>query len=470
MSIINTNTKALIAQNHLKKTQSSLNQTIERLSSGLRINSAKDDAAGQAIANRMSTNIRANNQISRGINDGISLTQTAEGGLEEINNMLQRSRQLAVQALNDTLSNSDRAAVHSEFVQLRTEIDRIAAQTEIFGKYPLARPRDNPPEPPKLGDTLPATSKFPVNSGTVSFSSGVISVAYIPKEATNIRLEINDRGLNDDIQIFTTSGKHIVGTRIEGNQSTWEQNNVTKSNFKDQVLTTQNGFNSDAVYNDDDLLSGEKSDPNAPFTGLINDMNVKYSGDGNRQNGGPDLIEYVEIDEIKEDLILLVTGRGAFNATLSWDSMPELQLVPTPPNPPPYSYPIEIATSANYGDELKMVTINPTPSDSKSLGIDTTALDPYELAELALSQFDQALEKINTYRGEYGAMHNSFNSISTSLATQTLNLEAARSRIQDADYAQEVSNMTKSQILQQAGNTVLAQANQIPEGVLSLLS
>lgn len=96
MSIINTNTKALIAQNHLKKTQGSLTQAIERLSSGLRINGAKDDAAGQAIANRMSTNIRANNQISRGINDGISLTQTAEGGLEEINNMLQRSRQLAV--------------------------------------------------------------------------------------------------------------------------------------------------------------------------------------------------------------------------------------------------------------------------------------------------------------------------------------------------------------------------------------
>lgn len=191
------NALTLTILNQQSKSASRLSQAIERLSSGLRINSAKDDAAGQAIANRMTANLNANNVITDGMKDGLSLMQTAEGGLNEINNLLQRGRQLAVQAANGTLSDADRTSLDGEYQQIRAEIDRIASSTQIFGLYPLA-PAEPGPQPAKLGNTLPLAEKFPDENTQYQFPSGVVSLAYIPTGAKNITITIDSLNADDD--------------------------------------------------------------------------------------------------------------------------------------------------------------------------------------------------------------------------------------------------------------------------------
>ncbi|MDU3077916.1 MAG: flagellin, partial [Mixta calida] len=169
MATIYTN---LLSANVLKnqaKDAPSLSQTIARLSSGLRINSAKDDAAGQAISNRMTANIGADTVIARGLDDGISLSETADGGLDTISNLLIRGKELAIRSVNDALSDSDRQSLQDEFQQISETIDQIAGTTEIFGKYPLASAV--PELPVKLGNVSPATSKFPVPGNNYGFSS-----------------------------------------------------------------------------------------------------------------------------------------------------------------------------------------------------------------------------------------------------------------------------------------------------------
>lgn len=235
-----------------------LAQTIERLSSGLRINSAKDDAAGQAIGNRMFANINADKAISRGLDDAISLAQTAEGSLSDVSAMLIKAKSLAIQAANGTLSQSDRDSINQEYQQILGTITQISEQTEIFGQYPLAT--DKPVLPPQLiGDVMPLDRKFPVAGTDYSFSSGVIPLAYIPAGSTNITINIDSLGLDDDLQIFTRDGKHLAGTPLNGPDAdyTWVSRGITDgAKATASVLTAKNGFSSGAVYDDSQLIDG----------------------------------------------------------------------------------------------------------------------------------------------------------------------------------------------------------------------
>ena len=274
MAAINTNVMSLVTQNNLNKSQSSLSTAIERLSSGLRINSAKDDAAGQSIANRMTAQIKGLTQAARNANDGISLTQTAEGNLNEINNNLQRIRELAVQAASDTNTTDDRVSIKTEIAQRISEIDRI----------------------------------------------------------TNT-----------------------------------------------------------AKYNGIDLLKGSAS--------ISIQVGANTSGD---------------------DAISIGT-----NALIS--------------------------------------------SSSTDLGVNALDVTTATNATTSIASIDAALKKVDTARSNLGAIQNRFESTITNLNNTVNNLSSARGRIQDADYATEVSNMSKAQILQQAGTSVLSQANQVPQTVLSLL-
>ncbi|MEC5318501.1 flagellin [Brenneria populi subsp. brevivirga] len=482
MTSINTNMLSLTVQNKSSHSASALSQSIERLSSGLRVNSAKDDAAGQAIANRMTANLNADDVVARGVNDGISLMQTAEGGLSEINNLVQRARELAVQAANETLSDTDRASLNGEFQQLRAEIDRIAFSTTAFGKYPLA-PSTQREQPVNLGNTPPLAEKFPVSGASRSFPSGIVSLAYIPAGAKNLTITIDSLGADDDIQIFSRDGNHLAGTPLTGSDAdiVWRQNGITDAAAaKLHVLTEDNAFLSSANYSDSDLAQGGASfNLNGSATASYNGMTITYSGDGDRYENdstgkfndgvnGAERHERVHIDATTEDLIVMVIGQGAFTGVATWDELPNPTQLPPPPLPP-VSTPTDIVVSADYGEEVQAVTINPTPSDSESLGLKDAALDPFEEARKALGSFDQALEKINGYRGEYGSQINRFEAIRANVAQESITTAAARSRILDADYAQEVSAMTKQQILQQASSSVLTQANQVPETVLALL-
>lgn len=478
MSVINTNLAALGGQDNLKKSQSSLNTSIERLSSGQRINSAKDDAAGQAIANRMETNLRANTTINRGVNDGISLMQTAEGGLDGINDILHRSRELAVQAANGTLSDADRASLNAEYKELRDEIDRIAMGTEAFGKYPLASAESRLGETQSMGDLFKDSGNKLMGLG-----SGIEPVTFIPTGAKNVTITVDGLpGAEDDIQIFSRSGKHLVGTPLE--DYTWKANGVnTADDLKTQIFQSSEkdlGFFSDAEYDASDLFYIDP-DADAVFSDQLEDGETKsyegmtfvYTGDGDRFSSDTDAndgstdgthsIERVNIDEVKEPLILVVTGTGIFNVQAEWDDMPASDTIP------PANSATEIVVSAQYGEKVDTITIEPTPADHVSLGLEDVELDPIEKAREAMAKLKEALNQVDGYRGEYGALANRFDSAIENLTTQSINTAAAKSRIMDTDYAQEALAMVKLQVLQKAGTSILAQANQTPQNVLSLL-
>ncbi|WP_299261683.1 flagellin [uncultured Kushneria sp.] len=479
--------RSLPISNQLDKSQRSLNQAIERLSSGLRVNSAKDDAAGLAIANRFQANLNADMQITRGVNDGVSLIQTADGGLENINGLLQRARQLAVQASTETLADSDRAALQQEFTQLRAEIDRVANDTTIFGKTPLA-PATPQPLPVKLGDTPPASEVLEPQFRP--YASGVKSVAYIPVGTQNFRLEMDSLAYDDDIQLFTTDGRHLIGTPITGENTdhVWQHQKIESEADADRLLmNSSEGFKQNAHYDSSGLQdgTGQYDTTHLPVTVNYNGMQIHWSGDGDRQypetagqsgsgfnNGRIDdnksQLEVLTIDEVTEDLLIFVVGEGNFNASATWDHMP-LEYTPPPPPTGPVSIDTDIVVGADFGSDLQKITIRATPSDSKTLGLEDTGLDPAEKARAALGDLDRAMDRISEYRGSYGALQNRLEDVTETVADKQVITADALSRIMDADYAVEVSNMSRVQITQQAGTAVLAQANQRLDSVLALL-
>ncbi|WLI79085.1 flagellin [Kosakonia sp. H02] len=479
MQAINYNEMTGLNLTARKTTASTLQESIERLSSGLRINGAKDDAAGQAIANRMRSNASADNVVSRGLDDAISMGQTADGALNTIGELLIRAKSLAIQSGNSTLTDSDRQSIQDEYQSILNNIQSISESTEIFGSYPLAT--DSPELPPVLiGDVPPLKVKFPVQGSDYSFSSGIVSLAYIPAGAKNIAITIDSLGLDDDIQLFTRDGKHLAGTPINGSDPdyTWSSRGITDSaKATSRVLTGANGFENGATYDDSQLIEGGASwSLNGSATLSYNGMTISYSGDGDRYETGPayndgsngsNRLERLQIDNVTEDLVVMVVGSGSFTSNLTWDSLPEPTI--TPAEPPKQSRPWEVVTSASFGDDIKSITMETTPSDLKSLGLTSTDLLTMQAANGAMGKLDTALDTVSSYRAQYGAYINRFESNKSVLAQQNVATQAAKSRIEDADYALETSKLAKAQILQQSQDAVLKVANQSAENILSLL-
>ncbi|MEP1213764.1 MAG: flagellin [Marinobacter sp.] len=370
---INTNVASLSAQNQLSKSQDLSNQALERLSSGLRINSAKDDAAGLAISQRFSTQIRGLDVASRNANDGISLAQTAEGALVEVGNNLQRIRELAVQSANATNSSSDRAALNAEVEQLASEIDRVANQTNFNGT--------------KLLDG--------------SFS-------------------------NQLFQVGADAGQTIgVGKIVDANAD-----GLGSAMFADAVTgTVDDAAVSGLTINDItiDDVAANTGDAAAKAVDLAKAINDKFDQTGVYAEVSDTTLTLTSV-KAGEDLVIggTVTGTG-----LTADT-----------------------TAAADGTETFV----------KDLDVSTFAG-----AQKALEIADAALEEVTTARADMGAVQNRFSSTIANLATTSENLSAANSRILDADFAAETAKLSKSQVLQQAGISVLAQANARPQQVLSLL-
>lgn len=308
---INTNVASLNAQRNLGASQSNLNKSMQRLSSGLRINSAKDDAAGLAISDRMTAQIRGLNQASRNANDAISMAQTAEGALQESTNILQRMRELAVQASNDTNTSADRTSLNAEVSQLLSEIDRIASTTSFNGQVLL-------------------------NGGFSGSNNGAV------------------------FQVGANAGQTITVNVGAANQSA-----------------------------------------------------------------------------------LGLAGVASTNTTVT-----------------------TYATGSLGGGTMSIATGTSTVANS---GVAALNINTFTAAQSAITTIDAAINTIDTIRGDLGAVQNRFESTIANLNNVAENLTAARSRILDADIAQETSAMTKNNILQQAGVSILAQANQAPQLALSLL-
>ena len=333
-----------------------------------------------------------------------------------------------------------------------------------------------------LGNVAPVNTKFPVANKDYSFTSGIIPLAYIPAGSTNIAITINSLGADDDIQLFTRDGKHLAGTPINGSDAdyTWVSNSINDTaSANTRLLSQANGFQSGATYDDSQLIEGGAAwDINGGASLSYNGMNITYSGDGDRYedsttggfndgNNGTNLLERVTIDNVSEDLIVVVVGNGSFTSKLTWGNLeaPTAQ----PASPPKKSIPYQVVTSANFGDEIRSTTLEPTPADTKTLGINDARLDTVQSARSSMGKLDNALAKVDGYRSQYGAAINRFESSKSVLAQQKVATQSAQSRIQDADYALETSKMIKAQILQESQNAVLKIANQAPENLLSLL-
>ncbi|MGO3700223.1 MULTISPECIES: FliC/FljB family flagellin [Halomonas] len=401
MSVINTNITAMIGQQNLSKSQSALSTSMERLSSGLRINSAKDDAAGQAIANRMSSQITGLSQAQRNANDGISVAQTAEGALNQVNDNLQRVRELTVQAQNDTNSAEDRKSIQDEIDQRLTEIDRISEQTDFNGVKVLA-------------DDQSLSIQVGANDGES------IDVVLEKITAGTLNLDsFNVNGPDGALTALDTTAGGAAEAAFEKAYGTATSINTTTVAAFDADLATELGVGADAIT-----------------TGTT--AQVDEAGNW-----------YVDV--------VVETNNAAEINSLNLQGLE-----------------MEAGTAKTFRVALDPADANITgTADTAAFTVDGSTLGAKDLLSGAtanpMEQLDSALKQVDELRSGLGAIQNRFESAITNLQTNETNLSAARSRIEDADYASEVANMTRAQILQQAGTSVLAQANQMPQNVLSLL-
>jgi flagellin len=382
MQVINTNVMSLNAQRNLTTSQSSLATSLQRLSSGLRINSAKDDAAGLAISERFSSQIRGLNQAQRNANDGISLAQTAEGALGQVTNNLQRIRELAVQSANATNSSTDRAALQAEVTQLLAEIDRVANQTEFNGVKLLD------------GSFTSAVFQVGANAGeTISIASLVDSNIAALSSVTSATGQSSATSGISDLTAATAGDLVINGVDVSGAIGAAGSINQRVGQVVDAINNSSTQHGVSAAF---DAVNGRIV--------LTSDADIVVTGNDDGT----------------------VTG---FNV------------------------------AANDGDATATTTN----------GLSSLSVASFSGASLAIQQMDSALSQVNSARATLGAIQNRFESVVQSLAGTAENLSAARSRIQDTNFAAETANLTRAQILQQAGTAMLAQANSAPQNVLSLL-
>lgn len=456
---INFNLASRTGQTQLSKAHQKQAEAMKRLSSGLRINSAKDDAAGLAIGDRIEIQISSQQQVKRNILDGLSYAQTGDAALSEIQALLQRGHELAVQAVNETLSNSDRQSLEAEFAQLKKQITDIANNTEIFGKHPLQK-EEGPPTIRDLFGTSGATLP--------GIISGKVPMSYIPAGSTNVEFKVNAIGADDDIQIFTRDGKHLVGTDLS--DFVWNSNGITNSaDVENAIFTKSNGYESGASYDASQLNSGGAIYQNPPaHTSSYNGMNLTYTGDadrtdpadGNNDGSVTSPIEIFRVDQATEDLLVSVVGTGVFIPAASWDYMPEGASLD----------PMEILVETTFKGDRSYIVIDKTPADAASLGVAGSSIASADTASDALDTLKVAMQKVSAYRGEYGAKMNALESSYALQSNSEIANNAALSRIVDADMAQETTALTRAVIQQNAATSVLSQAQRQPQLILSLLT
>lgn len=398
MSVINTNTISLNAQRNLQSNSASLATTIQRLSSGLRINSARDDAAGLAISERFTTQIRGLNVAVRNANDGVSLAQTAEGALGEVGTNLQRIRELAVQSANATNSQSDRDALNAEVTQLVDEIDRVAKQAEFNGTKLLD------------GSFLGQLFQVGANAG---------QAIAIQKTANAQAASLGGAVFDSEDNAAAATGTATAATTITG-------------------ISVTDSLGNAVAIDDVEIAIG---DTGAVVTGkIVAAINAKIGETGVLATADGTNIDFASVRES-------VNASGAFTGFIVNTGT---------------------VTSSTAGITLASAPAQNTTAPASAF-LDDLDISSVKGAGQALAIIDKALTTVNGARADLGAVQNRFQSVVANLNTSSENLTASRSRIRDADYAKETAELTRTQILQQAGTAMLAQANQIPQNVLTLL-
>jgi flagellin len=502
--VINTNSLSLMAQTNLNKSQASLGTAIQRLSSGLRINSAKDDAAGQAITNRFTASIEGMTQAARNANDGISLAQTTEGALNEINDNVLNIRRLTEQALNGTNSESDKKSIQEEIDARLQEIGRIAADTEFNGVNVLdgstsqlkiqigakdgqtidielpsmdleklgldnfsvtgALNKGAKLDAPTLdtsgaaiaaGGTFSAATTGAGAYSAITVSAGDLSniaqtaFADPAKQAADITLfTIGDNAATKTYAMDIATGE-AVEVKVIVDEATGDLDSVTK-------VADLSSVDADILLNDKSDVSGVGALYKAGKMATVDD-------------GAGNTVAMKLTAENMEDIAAEVFGDPAMAANM--------QLFGTDDGTGTITY-YAVHVDENgkrTGSQVDLEFDGTDFSATAGTAMTTKDFQAVEAATLPgvtaekLETLDKALAQVDSFRSGLGAVQNRFGSIISNLNTTVNNMTEARSRILDADFSSEVSAMSRANILQQAGVTVLGQANQVPQNVLSLL-
>jgi len=384
---VNTNVASLNAQRNLTKSSNNLQTSMERLSSGMRINSAKDDAAGLQISNRLTSQINGLAVAQRNANDGISIAQTAEGAMSTSTDILQRMRDLSLQSANGSNSSDDRAALQTEITALKSELTRISDSTR-FGEQNL------------LDGTYTAQS-FQVGAN----ANETISMSFISTAASDLGV---------------TSGRNVDGAGFV----------AANVGDADEVVTF--AVTTAAGINNVDVTVAAGTGINE-FIDLVNEQvgasGVRAISDG---SGG--------VTFSADNAVTAITASSSIAGTAGSFSF------------------------AGNAQTVSAVDLSSTGTAISAIDISTDTG-----AQSALASIDSAIKAIDSQRADLGAIQNRFSYTISNLSNIQENISASRSRIQDTDFAVETANMTKNQILQQAGTSILAQANQLPQAALSLL-
>jgi flagellin len=461
--VINMNIASLNAQRNLNQSQSALQTSLQRLSSGLRINSAKDDAAGLAITERFTAQIRGLNQASRNANDAISLSQTAEGALGEITNNLQRIRELSVQSANATNGGTDRAALQNEVSQLVSEIDRVASQTSFNGV--------------KLLDGTFTSQSFQVGAN----AGETISIASISSARTT------DLGASYSANVtggVTTAALlagdiSINGVGISGAVAGSGNGQTTDSAFAiaQAINASQNTVT--ATANATTVTgSGIANAAIAANTFQINGVNVGAVADGGSAAGqATNVAAAINLVSAASGVTAAVSGgQVALTAADGRNIVIGGTTTSTGLTAATNRSTVSLSTTASAGVTIAGsgvakagFTAATTASSLTGTAVSAISVATLAGANTAITSVDAALATVNSARATLGAYQNRFTSTIANIATTAENLTASRSRIQDADFAAESAQLTRGQILQQAGVAMLAQANALPNNVLSLL-
>jgi len=458
--VINTNILSLTTQRNLNRSQTELATSITRLSSGLRVNSAKDDAAGLGISDRFSTQIRGLDQAVRNANDGVSFSQVAEGALSTISDALQRVRELSVQSINDTNSPQDRQSLNNEVQQLISEINRISNATQFNGQdildgslssltFQIGANQNQTLSVTGVDARGQQLGARVVESGSISRTDLDALIAADDVTVNGAAVDLSGLAAGDSVTDLISAINDIFQTSdvLAAAETTTTSGDLTYASSGSAQSISLNGvsINIGASASVDDVAAAINSSSDVSgVTATVNGSAIELTSDGRdielvdgATGGGADVLGG------DEDFFAGIVFSGDVGQTISL-----------------------VGSFDNTAGDSGLATIGGTFADEVVNGVDVLTASN---SNAALRTIDFALAQISNLRSEFGAIQNRLESTIANLQIGSENFSAARSRIIDADFAQETARFTRAQILQQAGISQVAQANALPQLVLGLL-
>ncbi len=511
--IINTNISSLNAQRNLNKSQGALQTSLQRLSSGLRINSAKDDAAGLAISNRFTTQVRGLNVAVRNANDGISLAQTTESALDEITTSLQRIRDLAVQSANDTNSQSDRLSLQAEVDQLKDEINRISLTTTFNGRNVLDGSLSsyyfqigaNANEGVEVSGVDARISSLGSQPGAVQTSFDGGNAAGVTQTSLSIQVGTSANATSVDVLSAPNGGaitsaslaelqdtesdnygtgfakslaERINNLREDGveglegvyasDTTTFDYSDVAGTNAAQAYVGAGTLSHTDLVVNGVNIgpLEVQERDASGSLRQAINSKSDVTGVTASLDDNGR--IVFTAADG--RDIVITASDAAADILFDGGDTGAATDIAAVSAQAKTGELTISAQDTINFTASGALANSDTTNDNVQAVGTIANAdITTVEGSNQTMQSVDSALAQIDGFRGELGAVQNRFESTIRNLSAVAESLSAANSRIRDADFAAETAQLSKNQVLQQAGISVLSQANALPQQVLSLL-